>query len=125
MGDTYITKNFTIEELQCKCGCKRLPEESFIHKLQMLRLKCGFPFVISSGFRCSAYNATLLGAHPESAHTKGLAVDIDNSNIDSDRLWHLMKYATELDFNGIEISTAHIHLDMKDRGHKKMWINLN
>lgn len=38
--------------------------------------KNGVPFIITSGFRSPEKNQSVIGAVPESAHTKGLATDL-------------------------------------------------
>lgn len=49
---------------------------AFIQKLDDARERAGVPFIITSGYRSPAYNATLANAVADSAHTKGLAADI-------------------------------------------------
>lgn len=39
-------------------------------------LKKGVPFIITSGYRSPEKNQSLVGAVPDSAHTKGLATDL-------------------------------------------------
>ncbi len=48
-------KNFKLEEFNCKhCGKNEI-EHELIDKLQLLREDMGFPFIISSGYRCSEH----------------------------------------------------------------------
>lgn len=56
--------------------------EEFVAKLDQARHIAGIPFVITSGFRSPEKNQSVVGAVPDSAHTKGLAVDlrVDNSH---------------------------------------------
>ncbi len=49
--------------------------EDFIRKLDNVRAACGFPFIITSGYRTPAHNAKV-GEVGNSSHIKGLAVDI-------------------------------------------------
>lgn len=118
MDKTYMTKNFTKEELECKCGCGKLPKDDFIHELQLLRNYFGKPMVVTSGARCERYNKKINGA-PGSAHILGVGVDIAFDMSDVDSLWHFIKFATMLDFEGIIVYPRHVHLDMKNRGNKK------
>ena len=47
-------KNFKLDEFKCKhCGENEI-EYELIDKLQSLREDLGFPFIISSGYRCEA-----------------------------------------------------------------------
>lgn len=48
----------------------------FVAKLDMARQAAGIAFTITSGFRTPEANQSLIGAVPESAHCKGLAVDL-------------------------------------------------
>jgi hypothetical protein len=46
-------ENFSIEEFACKhCGENKI-EHELIDKLQLLRSDVGFPFKITSGYRCA------------------------------------------------------------------------
>ena len=47
----------------------------FIHKLDRIRERAGFPFIITSGYRTDSHNAAV-GGVSNSSHKKGLAVDI-------------------------------------------------
>lgn len=51
-------------------------QHDFIEKLDIARKIAGIPFVIKSGFRTLEKNQSLRGAVADSAHTKGLAVDL-------------------------------------------------
>jgi uncharacterized protein YcbK (DUF882 family) len=48
----------------------------FVKKLDDARGMAGIPFVITSGKRTKAKNASVIGAVANSAHLKGLAVDL-------------------------------------------------
>lgn len=74
-------KYFKPEEFKCKCGtCDggKMNAE-LLAKLNQARALANVPFVITSGFRCVPHN-TAVGGKPNSAHTKGLAVDIGFSS---------------------------------------------
>lgn len=49
--------------------------EDFVRKLDDLRHNCGFPFVITSGYRTAVYNKKV-GGRPTSMHLFGRAADI-------------------------------------------------
>lgn len=72
---------FKPEEFKCKCGtCNGgKMDADFLAKLNAAREKAGVPFVITSGYRCIPHNAAV-GGKPNSAHTRGLAVDIKFSS---------------------------------------------
>lgn len=49
---------------------------TFVQKLENAREFCGIPFIITSGLRSPQENQSLTGAVSDSAHLKGLAVDL-------------------------------------------------
>ena len=75
-----MTKNFTIEEFQCRCGCKMPSDllaniESLVEELQVIRQVVESPITINSGYRCYSHNKAVGGAK-NSQHLLGKAVDI-------------------------------------------------
>lgn len=68
-----VYKYFTPEEVE---GLN----EEFVAKLDQARHLAGFPFVITSGFRTPEKNQSIVGSVPDSAHLKGLAVDLKVEN---------------------------------------------
>jgi hypothetical protein len=77
---SYLSKNFTTEEGQCRCGCGfgSKPEE---YPLDILALVQGMrdikrgPLHVNSWGRCARYNAQV-GGVDGSAHTRLTAVDL-------------------------------------------------
>lgn len=73
---------FTANEMKCKggpnCDCKGtgLPKHSFMVKLDLMRKALRFPFIVSSAYRCTSYNALVSKSGRDGAHTTGLAVDL-------------------------------------------------
>ena len=66
--------NFSEKEFACKCGCGgTYMDPDLMDKLQAIRTMAGFPFIISSGFRCRSYDKKKGG---KGAHQTGMAVDI-------------------------------------------------
>jgi zinc D-Ala-D-Ala carboxypeptidase len=51
-------------------------EPEFVAKLDLARKAAGIPFRITSGLRTPEKNQSVIGAVPDSAHLKGLAVDL-------------------------------------------------
>lgn len=71
-------ENFTYEEFACRCGTcasENRMAEFVIDNLQELRTACGFPFVITSGYRCADHPIEAVKDEP-GPHNTGLAVDI-------------------------------------------------
>jgi uncharacterized protein YcbK (DUF882 family) len=104
--------NFTLEEFACKhCGENNI-EPELIDKLQLLRTELGFPFRITSGYRCAEHpiekNKTAPGTH-----ALGLAADIALSG---QQALQVISKATDYGFTGIGINQKgngrFIHLDI-------------
>jgi uncharacterized protein YcbK (DUF882 family) len=77
---THYSKNFTRDELECKCGCepnrwtqRRL--RVLAVQLERLRKELGHPISVISGHRCRAYNDRIGGAR-NSKHIEGRAADL-------------------------------------------------
>lgn len=70
------SKYFTTEEASCHCGCGYLKvNDTLLNMLNHAREIANIPFVPRSWCRCEKHNEAEGGVHG-SAHTKGLAVDI-------------------------------------------------
>lgn len=76
-----LTKNFSMEEMSCRCGCSSLGkiDVAFMTKLQKVRDAYGKPMKVNSGYRCEAHNKRVGGAK-YSNHVKGIAADIAMAN---------------------------------------------
>ena len=76
-----MTKNFKIQEFECKGGCD-MPLEVYENiiklasQLQFLRDYTGRPITINSAYRCPEYNAKISGSSKKSPHQYGKAADI-------------------------------------------------
>ena len=68
---------FKLSEFTCKCGCgQNKMDPAFLFELDELRHRCGFPFVITSGYRCPSHNAKVSGTGRTGPQTTGHAADI-------------------------------------------------
>lgn len=71
---------FERHEFACRCGeCDSTGDEmnmGFVELLEQLRDRLGFPLVITSGFRCPAYNALISTTGHDGPHTTGQAADV-------------------------------------------------
>ena len=109
--------NFEKEEFECShCGFNDIETET-VDRLQELRDRCPFPFVVSSGYRCKNHPDEIkkLTVGP---HTTGKAVDIVCSHKSA---LMIVAAAMEQDFfqgYGISqrgnIDTRFVHLDWCD-----------
>lgn len=120
--------NFTRAEFQCRCGCGRADmDPAFMDLLQRLRTKCGFPFTISSGYRCPDHNASVSRTGRSGPHTTGGACDV---RVSGDRAYRLLSEALALGLTGIGVSQKgrhggrFIHLDSLPNGERqpRPWI---
>lgn len=109
MSDYWPWKNFTPQEIRCKCCGELYIDDDLMYRLQILRKAVSLPLHINSGHRCRLHNQRVGGA-PYSQH-KALAVDISLQNIlDSVELYHK---ALQVGFLGIGLAGSFIHLDMR------------
>lgn len=120
-------KYFTVKELECKCGKCGGGDHmnpSFMLKLEYLREACGFPFVLSSAYRCADHNKAVSDTGYSGPHVQGQAVDI---LVSGERAYRLIMYAIKYGFTGIGISqkgpheSRYVHLDDLT-GDTRPWI---
>ena len=75
-----MTKNFSIAEFECKCGCI-MPDEvlynvvKLVNQLQTIRDVIKTPIQINSAYRCRKHNKAI-GGSVSSQHILGKAADI-------------------------------------------------
>jgi uncharacterized protein YcbK (DUF882 family) len=120
---------FTLSEFDQRYapGSGNLMDEKFLLALDELRARCGFPLIVSSGYRSPAYNATISNTGEHGPHTTGKAADI---KVYGDRAYALVSHASALGMTGIGISqrgergSRFIHLDMltKEEGFPRPWV---
>ena len=91
-------------------------DEEFVAKLDKARHIAGIPFVITSGIRTPETNQSLIGAAPDSAHLKGLAVDLRVRSSEEVGLIVSAAWVMGITRCGIYVDKAmkplHIHLDV-------------
>lgn len=108
---------FSLDELKCKCakcGSTGLEmDEEFMRQIIMLREELGFPFSVSSAYRCPAHNAKVSNTGENGPHTTGKAMDIITRG---EQAYLLAKKAFIQGLSGIGFSqkgiTRFIHLDI-------------
>jgi len=82
---------------------------AFMMQLDALRHKCGFPFIITSGYRTPEYNNEISTTGLTGAHTTGKAADIA---ADSKQSYIIIRNAFEMGcFTGIGVGRGFVHLD--------------
>jgi len=101
--------HFKIDEFKCPCCGEVHMNQEFLDKLDMARHNAHVPFIITSGYRCQKHNKEI-GGVPNSAHTKGYAVDIKTPN--SPYRFVVLESLMEQGFNRFGIGKDFIHVDM-------------
>ncbi len=101
---------------------EKFMDRSFLANLDALRHKCGFPFIVSSGYRSPEYNDKVSSTGYIGPHTTGRAADIAVSR---ENAYTVLKNAFDMDcFTGIGINQKgnkrFIHLDSVP-GNKRIW----
>ena len=104
-------KHFTREEFDCQVTGTNNMEMAFLEKLDELRAYCGFPFVITSGYRHPTMHPIEKKKEVPGTHAQGIAADIKITNA-VDRL-KLVKAALSLGFTGVGVAKDFIHVDTR------------
>jgi len=116
-GTLLTYSYFTLDEFKCQQTGENQISKDFVALLDELRGLCGFPFVITSGYR-SPFHTIEASKAVLGMHTKGIAADIAVNN-STDR-FILIDWALSLGFSGIGIGSDFIHLDTRES--KLMWV---
>lgn len=104
-------KYFVPEEFACPCCEENRTDLLFMLALDRARGSAGTPFVVNSGYRCEDHNEKV-GGLENSAHTKGVAADIDAP--DSHTRFLVLRSLLEHGFTRIGVSDNFIHVDADD-----------
>ena len=104
-------KYFSTEELKCQhCGADGM-NEAFMVKVEALRWELGFPFVVTSAYRCKDHIIERKKKTP-GAHATGHAIDIA---VRGDKAYKLLDAALRVGMTGIGVNqkgnNRFIHLD--------------
>ena len=120
-----ITKNFSLKEFECKCGCE-MPE--FVKKnviklaenLQVIRDAVG-RLDLTNAYRCKPHNLDV-GGSTNSQHLKGKAADIKSKELSVDELSKIIESlikSEEIDQGGLGLYNTFTHYDT--RGTRARW----
>jgi zinc D-Ala-D-Ala carboxypeptidase len=104
-------KYFTLDEFNCQVTGENKMEPEFLQKLDRLRAGCGFPFVITSGYRHPIEHPIEAAKDVPGTHAQGIAVDIQITN--SAQRIVLVQQALEKGFTGIGIAKTFVHVDTR------------
>ena len=86
-------------------------DDGFLEDLDNLRHDCGFPFVITSGYRSAEHSKEVV-KHSPGWHTRGRAADIQVR--DGATRYRIVEAAIEYGFSGIGIAKTFVHVDTRD-----------
>lgn len=109
---------FKRSEFQCKETGENYIEDDFIMRLDNLRYACGFPFIITSGYRSPKHSVERKKRKP-GRHTEGIAADIAVS--DGHQRYTIVKHAIDLGFTGIGVAKSFVHVDCRETNTPVMW----
>ena len=99
---------FNIEDFDCKQTGENDMNPRFLRRLDVLRQRCGFPFIVVSGFR-SVLHTVETRKNAPGQHTKGIASDIRVRN-GYERMM-IVKNALAMGFTGVGVGRNIVHLD--------------
>lgn len=102
-------KHFKQEEFTCKCGCgfNNINDE-LVLLLDIARGLAKVPFSINSACRCDKHNKQIGGVE-DSAHTKGLAVDI--STLSDSVRFAVVSALLKVGFKRVLMYSTFVHVD--------------
>jgi len=115
-----MTKNFKIQEFECKCGCD-MPLEVYENiiklasQLQFLRDYTGRPITINSAYRCPEHNAKV-GGSKTSQHLLGKAADITIQSLKPAEVYALIEDLIDMGHmlqGGLGLYDTFVHYDIR------------
>ena len=114
----YFTKN----DFNCQHTGENEMKDTFLLKLDLLRARCGFPFIVKSGYRSPSHP---IEERKEKAgtHAQGIAADIKVST--AQQRYKIVEEAIKMGFGGIGIHGVFVHVDMRNVDDNKppvMWL---
>ena len=104
-------KYFKIEDFDCQETGNNEMVEEFIHRLDELREACGFPFIVTSGYRDPEGHPIEKRKSRPGTHAQGIAADIRVSGGVQRR--KVVEKAIELGFKGIGVANTFVHVDIR------------
>lgn len=112
------SKYFLEEEMKCQhCGASNW-NQAYMDWLDVVRHECGFPFVITSGYRCPDHPIEKKKSKP-GAHTTGKAVDILSKGVEAIKI---IEMASKHGCKRIGVSqNSFIHLDRDSTKPDALW----
>ena len=106
-----IYKYFKLDDFKCQETGENEIDPEFVMKLDELREACGFPFVITSGYRSPKHSIEAKKAKP-GTHAQGIAADIRTTS--GQQRHKIIKAAMIMGFNGIGVAKSFVHVDTRE-----------
>ena len=114
-----LSRNFTSEEFECKCGCGQANmSDVLIESLQLLRDLIALPITVTSGYRCIEHNKKV-GGSKGSQHLTGRAADIKVDGMSSLELDSYVQAIPTFYDGGVGMYSSWVHVDV--RGYRARW----
>ena len=104
-------KYFKLQDFNCKETGENEMCPQFLKRLDELRHRCGFPFIITSGYRSPRHSIEKRKPKP-GTHAQGIAADI--RALRGSQRYIIQKNAYEMGFKGIGEHKSFIHVDDRD-----------
>ena len=103
-------KYFKLEDFDCQETGENDMSTEFIERLDGLRSVCGFPFIVTSGYRSPNHSIEAKKEKP-GQHAQGIAADIKVVGGAQRRL--LVEQALQMGFTGVGVDKNFIHVDVR------------
>jgi len=104
-------KYFKVEDFNCQETGENEMCPDFLQKLDALREVCGFPFIITSGYRSPNHSIEARKAKP-GTHSQGIAADI--KVVGGAQRMAIIRNASIMGFNGIGVAKGFVHVDTRE-----------
>ena len=110
---------FDITEFDCKHTGENQMKDLFLTRLDELRHRCGFPFIVNSGYRDETHPIEAKKEKP-GTHSKGIAVDIRvNGGVERAEI---VRLGLQHGFNAIGVYKEFVHLGYRKGQKLVMWV---
>ena len=100
---------FDLSDFDCQETGENKMNKDFLIKLDSLRHECGFPFIVTSGYRSPEHSIEQRKAKA-GTHSKGIAADI---KADSAQAYIIQREAYKMGFAGIARGKYFVHVDIR------------
>lgn len=116
--ERFVPEYFLRDEFKCQHTGNNEIQDKLLRQLDKLRQNCGFPFIITSGYRDPTHPIEAKKANA-GTHALGLAADIKVNN--GVERYTIVREAIKLGFRGIGIANTFVHVDVRDSKPSVMW----